>query len=141
MIVRDGLMDFGKKTFPAAGDANAIMPTPAALAATAYMLRRWRSDSEILMVLRDGEKRFTGHPLNVAHYPGVRIKNQRVISQVTYPGHSTTLRHLFALRSVRSKTRLRPDGSEPIRQRGVQGQVLAITPEPTTPMSWIYFCV
>jgi len=40
----------------------------------------------------------------------------------------TIVRHLFALQPLRSKTLLRPDSSDPIRQRGVQGQVLAITP-------------
>ena len=44
-------------------------------------------------------------------------------------GVYTTLRHLFSLRPLRSKSLLRPDSSDPIRQRGVQSQVLAITPK------------
>ena len=39
------------------------------------------------------------------------------------------LRRLFALQPLPLKTLLRPDSSDPIRQRGVHGQVLAITGE------------
>jgi hypothetical protein len=51
----------------------------------------------------------------------------RFCSQLTLSGDYTTLRRLFALQPLRSKTLLRPDSSDPIRQRGVQGQLLAIT--------------
>jgi hypothetical protein len=45
---------------------------------------------------------------------------------VLKPGVYTTLRRLFALQPLRSKTLLPPDSSDPIRPRGVQDQVLAI---------------
>jgi len=44
----------------------------------------------------------------------------------TATGHVTSLRRLFAP-SLRPKLLLRPDGSGPIGQGGVQGQVVAIT--------------
>src|ERR1019366_5335288 len=42
------------------------------------------------------------------------------------PGDYATLRHWFAVQPLRAKTLLRPDRRDPIRQHGVQGQVLAI---------------
>jgi len=46
------------------------------------------------------------------------------------PVDSKSPMYSFELRTpLRSKTRLRPDSSDPVRQRGVQGQVLAITPQ------------
>jgi hypothetical protein len=38
----------------------------------------------------------------------------------TATGYYTTLRRLFAHQPLRSKTLLRPDSSDPIRQRGVR---------------------
>lgn len=107
-----------------------------------------------------GKPARTGDRLKVSQSPTTCVANSnakskaclRVSSMVTSSivaprrqmaksGVYTTVRHLFALQSIRSRTLLRPDSSEPIRQRGVHGQVLAITHEPTAPTCWIYSCV
>ena len=51
----------------------------------------------------------------------------RKVGQLPKSCISATLLRLFALQPLRSRTLLRPDSSDPIRQRGVQGRVLAIT--------------
>jgi hypothetical protein len=62
VILRDDMVGGSVDDFPCAGFANASTPTPAAVAANAYMLSCWWIDSERLAVLRGREGPFINLP-------------------------------------------------------------------------------